>query len=116
MSKIKLLIIVLNKEEHLDELLEAFLELDVRGATIIDSVGMGHIISDTVPIFGGLRSLMEGSRPYNKTILTVVQEDKIEDIVREYEKICGCLDEPGTGLLITLPIDYVKGLPSRPLS
>ena len=116
MSNLKLLMIVLNREEHLDELLEAFLELDVRGATVIDSVGMGHIISDTIPFFGGLRSLMEGSRPYNKTIFTVVEEEKIEDIVREYEKICGCLDEPGTGLLITLPIDYVKGLPGTSLS
>ena len=116
MSKLKLLIIILNKDEHLDELLEAFVELDVRGATVIDSVGMGHIISDTIPIFGGLRSLMEGSRPYNKTIFTAVEEEKIDGIVREYEKICGSLDEPGTGLLITLPIDYVKGMPRESLS
>ncbi len=116
MKGLKLLIIILNKEEHLDELLEAFVELDVRGATVIDSVGMGRIIRNSIPIFGGLRSLMEGSRPYNKTIFTVLHEDKVEEIVREYEKICGCLDDPGTGLLITLPIDYVKGLPGKSLS
>jgi len=40
---------------------------------------------------------MEGSRPYNKTIFTVLREDKVEEVVREYEKICGCLDDPGVG-------------------
>lgn len=115
MSKLKLLIIILNKEEYLDELLEAFVELDVRGATVIDSVGMGQIISDKIPIFGGLRSLMEGSRPYNKTILTVVPEEKVEEIIGEYEKICGSLDEPGTGLLITLPVDFTRGLTVKSL-
>ena len=116
MSEMKLLIIVLNREEYLDELLEAFVELDVRGATVIDSVGMGQIISDKFPIFGGLRSLMEGARPYNKTILTVVPTDKVPGIEEEYTKICGCLDEPGTGLLFTIPVDYVKGLPGKSLT
>ena len=116
MSKLKLLIIILNREEYLDELLEAFVELDVRGATVIDSVGMGQIISDKFPVFGGLRSLMQGSRPYNKTILTVIPEEKVEAIEREYMKICGSLDEPGTGLLFTLPVDYVKGLPDKSLT
>ena len=116
MSKLKLLIIILNREEYLDELLEAFVELDVRGATVIDSVGMGQIISDKFPVFGGLRSLMQGSRPYNKTILTVVPEEKVEAIEREYGNICGSLDDPGTGLLFTLPVDYVKGLQDKSLT
>jgi len=116
MSDLKLLIIILNEDEYIDELLEAFVELDVRGATIIDSVGMGKIISQNVPIFGGLRSLMEGSRPYNKTIFTVVQAEMVDTIVREYEKICGSLDEPGTGLLFTLPVEFIKGLRGKSLA
>jgi len=116
MSDMKLVIIILNKEEYLDELLEAFVELDVRGATVIDSVGMGQIISNKFPIFGGLRSLMGGTRPYNKTILTVVNEEKVEQISAEYQKICGSLDEPGTGLIFTVPVDYVKGLTGKSLA
>lgn len=116
MKNLKLLFIVLNKDEFLDELLEAFVELDVRGATILDSVGMGQVISHDVPIFGGLRSLMTGSRPYNKTIVTVVPEEKIEDITKVFEQICGDLDQPGTGLIFAIPVDYIKGLRSDPLS
>ncbi|MBC8466091.1 hypothetical protein H8D57_03605 [bacterium] len=116
MTKRKLVVIILNREELLDELLEGFVELDVRGATVIDSVGMGRIMSLDMPIFGSLRSLMTGARPYNKTILTVVDEEKVEAIAKVFEQICGSLDEPGTGLIFSLPVDYVKGLPDQSLS
>lgn len=116
MNELRLVFIVLNEDEYLDELLEAFVELDVRGATVIDSVGMGQIIAHDIPIFGGLRSLMTGSRPYNKTIFTVVEKNKVEEIARVFEHICGPLDEPGTGLIFSLPVDYVKGLPEKPLT
>ncbi len=106
----RLLILVLNKEEHLEEVLEVFLELDIHGATIIDSVGMGRILAHDIPIFAGFRSLMQESRPGNKTIFTVVDEDKIDRIVQGIEQICGPLDVPGAGILVTLPIDVAKGI------
>ena len=71
-----LLLLVLNKEEHLEEVLEVFLELDIHGATIIDSIGMGRILAHDIPIFAGFRNLMQESRPGNKTIFTVVDEKK----------------------------------------
>jgi len=110
MSDLKLVVIILNRDEHLDELLEAFVELDVRGATVIDSVGMGQIISHDIPIFGGLRSLMTGARPYNKTILTVVREDMVESICLAFEHVCGSINEPGTGVVFSLPVDFARGL------
>jgi hypothetical protein len=106
----QLLLLVLNKEEHLEEVLEVFLELDIHGATIIDSIGMGRILAHDIPIFAGFRNLMQESRPGNKTIFTVVDEKKIPMIVQEIEQICGPLDEPGAGILITIPIGIAKGI------
>ena len=77
-----LLLFVLNKEEHLEEVLEVFLELDIKGATIIDSIGMGRILSTDIPIFAGFRNLMQESRPGNKTILTVITEEKIPRVIQ----------------------------------
>jgi len=116
MTKMKLIIIILNKEEHLDELLEGLVGLDVRGATIIDSVGMGQIIAHDLPVFGGLRSLISGARPYNKMILSVVSVEQVEPITEVFEQICGSLDEPGTGLIFTLPVDFIKGMRKEPLA
>ena len=76
----KLALLVLNKEEELETLLEGFVEIGITGATIIDSIGMGHILSSDVPIFAGLRFMFAGSRPYNKTILSIIEEKKIESL------------------------------------
>ena len=51
----KLIIFVLNQEERLEEILEAFLELGINGATILDSIGMGRILAHDIPIFAGFQ-------------------------------------------------------------
>lgn len=40
-----LLIVVLYSETHVKEVLERFVDIDVRGATVINSEGMGTILS-----------------------------------------------------------------------
>ncbi|MCD5397947.1 hypothetical protein LR003_03340 [candidate division NPL-UPA2 bacterium] len=107
----QLLVLVINQEEYLDEILSAFVEVGISGATIVDSVGMGRILAHDIPIFAGLRHLLEGNRPYNKTIFAVVNDDKkVEEAITVFEEICGSLDKPGTGFLFTLPVTRAKGL------
>ena len=60
-----LLIIVLNKEEYLDDVLEAFIETGITGATIVDSVGMGKTLAYHIPIFAGLRKSIKIKRNSN---------------------------------------------------
>lgn len=109
-GNLQLLVFILNQEENLDEILSGFIEVGVKGATIIDSVGMGRILAHDIPIFAGLRHLMKGNRPYNKTILAVVEDKKVDEVITVIEDVCGSLDQPGTGLLFTLPLSKVKGL------
>ena len=68
----KLFVYVLNQPEKLEEVLAAFVEIGITGATVVDSVGMGRIIAQDVPIFASFQSLLSASRPYNKTILSVI--------------------------------------------
>lgn len=104
------------KEDFLDEVLEAFLELDIRGATVLDSVGMGRILAYEIPIFAGLRSIIPGNRPYNKTIFTIIDEKKLDSLVKAVEQICGDFSKTGTGIVFTVPVDFVKGLAQKSLS
>lgn len=107
----KLLVYVLNQQEKVDEILAGFIEIGLTGATIIDSVGMGRILAQEVPIFAGFQSLLSGSRPYNKTIMSVVDSDeKLADAIGLIEEICGPFNEPGSGIAFTLPVDRVYGL------
>lgn len=107
----KLFVFVLNDQEKLDEVLSGYVEIGITGATVIDSVGMGRILAKDVPIFAGFQSLLSGSRPYNKTILSVVDEDeKIARAVELIEEICGKFEDAGAGIAFTLPLGDVHGL------
>ncbi len=106
----KLLVLILNKVEKLEEVLEGFLEIGITGATIIDTVGMGHILSEEVPIFLGLRFMFTGAKPHNKTILSTIKDEKEDQAIELLKKVLGDLNQPGTGIVFTLPVDRVEGL------
>lgn len=102
----RLLVIVLKESKaHLDVILEPLTRLGVTGATIIDAVGMGRVMHHEVPIFMGLRHIMGSRLPYNKVILSVIGDDvNLEEIRTVVEEVVGSLDEPGTGIIFTVPL------------
>jgi nitrogen regulatory protein P-II 1 len=106
----KLLVLFLNKVEKLEEVLEGFVEIGITGATVLDSVGMGHILCEEVPIFAGLRFMFAGAKPHNKTIISVIKDEKEEEAIRVLKKILGDLEKPGTGIVFTFALDRVEGL------
>jgi nitrogen regulatory protein PII len=106
-----LLIFICNQPDKLEDVLEGFLEVGLTGATVIDTVGMGQILSTEVPIFAGFRSMFRGASSVNKTILSVINEpDKVRDALLIIEEIFGGLDTPGSGIVFTVPIENVRGL------
>ncbi len=109
----KLVLIFLNKVEYLEDLMSAFLEIGLTGATVLTSIGMGRIISHHIPIFAGLQDAFAGSSPANKTIVSVVDEDMVDKIAEVLKDVCGDFNEPGSGIMISLPIDKIYGLGDR---
>jgi len=108
---VQLLMVVLNDEEKLDEILSGFLELGITGATVINSEGMGHVLSHDIPIFAGLQTLISRSRPQNQTIFSVIKEDeKVDRALALLQDVCGDFDDPATGIAFTIPVDRVVGL------
>ena len=106
-----LLVFICNQPDKLEEVLEGFLEVGVTGATVVDTVGMGQILSTEVPIFAGFRSMFRGASTVNKTILSVIEEpSKVTDALMIIEEIFGGLDTPGSGIVFTVPIENVRGL------
>ncbi len=107
----KLLVFILNNEELLEDVLAAYVEAGIQGATIIDSEGMGRFLTYEVPLFADFKDFMKGNKPYNKTIISVVKNDKlIPRLEKLINKVCGGLDNPGTGIFFTIPVDYARGL------
>ncbi len=102
----ELLMIVLNKEEYLEELLTLLVDAGVSGATVLDSEGLGHFLAFQVPIFAGLREFMGQQKSANRTILAILENEnmfaRIEMMLAE-EKID--FKEPGVGILTTMPVN-----------
>lgn len=104
----QLLIIVLNKEEHLEKLMSLLIEAGISGATISDSQGIGHYLAYEVPIFAGLRQMMGEGKTVNKTILALLNDGKAFDEFKELlleEEID--FTKPGVGILVTVPVNEV---------
>ncbi len=107
----KLIVFVLNNEELLEQVLEAYVDAGIDGATILDSEGMGRFLSYEVPLFAEFRPFMKGNKPYNHTILAVVRDERAVGTLRKLlDEICGGLDNPGTGILFSVPVDWAVGL------
>ena len=111
----KLLIFILNKIDNLDRLIKEFAKHGITGATVISSSGMAHELlksnDETLSsIVGSLRKLLNPNDSQNKTIFMVVKEDKVHEIVEVIESVVGSLDQPDSGIIFTLPIDFIKGM------
>ena len=106
-----LFIFILNKPELLDDVITLFVELGVRGATVLESTGMAKYLSDEIPIFAGFREILQGARPNNRTIFTVLSADLVPQLIKGLEEVVGSLDDPGTGVAFTLPVSETWGIP-----
>ncbi len=101
----KLAIIILNRIELLEDLLSAFLEIDITDANVIDSVSMKHIVSHDIPIFAGLMDAFTGSSPKSKTIFLPIEEKFIDKFIEVVKDICSDPDESDTGHIFFVPTE-----------
>ena len=106
----QLLVAVINDPQKLDEILTGLLDLGVRGATVIASEGMGMRLAQDIPLFARLQTPIARARPENRTIFSVVHEERVDAVMALLQKVCGDLSQPGTGIAFTVPIDRLVGL------
>ena len=109
-----LLIDVLEQTEHLSTILERFVEIGVTGTTVLDSRGMGRMLLEThadLPVIKLVEQVLAEKQPTNKTLFAVVKDKQtLKKAIEVIKSICGNLNEPGKGILFTMPLDFVEGL------
>ena len=110
----KLLVLVLNDIDLLDDLLQNFINYGIKGATIIDSTGMARFLashnSEDLPIFGSLKLMLDGRNNFNKTIFIALKDEQVDTCIKCIKEVIGDFDAPDSGILFTVPIDYIEGL------
>ena len=107
----KLMVIVLNKTECLDTLLERFCDAGITGATILDSCGMAHSLQghDELRFIASLRLLLDPARTESKTILTILRDEEVDLAANILNEVTGGLEKPDTGVFFTLNVDRFEG-------
>ncbi|MDH5509504.1 MAG: hypothetical protein OEZ32_04020 [Nitrospinota bacterium] len=109
----ELFICVINRPEAVEDVIAGMLEIGVRGCTIIDTKGMGKVISQDIPIFSGFKTLFAGARESNVTIFSVMDADLVDDAIKIIEDIYQSFSEPSSGIAFSLPISRVKGISKK---
>ncbi len=111
------LFIVLNKVDHLDEVLKSLVRSGVRGATILDSKGMAGAIvhgqKEDVSLFGAFKMFINGAYPYNNTIFTVVDESILENVTKNVQEVLNDVPHPGAGFMFTIKGSEIYDLGSK---
>ncbi len=109
----QLMVLIIKQTRLLDDILTGFVDIGIRGASVVDSRGMGQILTAEVPIFTGLRDLMPGGNIGNHMIMSVVDDDIVDMAITLVEEICGNFEEEGTGVFFTLPVSRFHGFSTR---
>lgn len=61
--------------------------------------------------FWWIKNFFDNSRPYNKTIFTVVEDEQVlKDAIKAVQDILGDMTKPGVGLMFTLPVGSIHGM------
>ena len=113
----QMFMLVLNKEECLEPILEAMLEKGLSGATVLESTGMMRVLDSDdnvdLPMMGLLRHFYSSERKTSKTMMTLVEDEKIPLLMQIINEKTGGLNKPDTGIAFAVPTTFVEGLNTR---
>jgi nitrogen regulatory protein PII len=115
-----LVVLVLAKPEMLQDVLRAWDDAGVSGATVLESTGLGRLDAligrDDVPLFPSPRIFLEHREAVHNTIFSVLDSDSLVDtLIAATQSVVGDLSEPDRGILFVAPLSRVVGKirPSR---
>jgi len=109
-----LFVIILDKSEDVQKVIENFREIGVTGATLYDSIGLGRntLYGSNMPkAIASLKRIFDrDQRTYNHTMFCIIKtKETLDDCFRVAEETCGSFDNPDVGIMFSLELDKVVG-------
>jgi CBS domain-containing protein len=107
-----LLMVILDDLDYLSPLLEAWREIDVPGATIMESVGAHHLHTWLSKVgLSAIDHLFDAEDVQRRTLMTAIKDEEMLDkVVAESERVVGGFERPHTGILLVLPLVRASGI------
>ena len=112
---LKLILLITPRIEQVHDLAEAWEETGVTGVTFIESTGFHSLRKavDRPNVLPGMMSLIEILRQHddhNIALLSVVEEEKVSELLEITESIIDDINLPDNGVLFVLPVEQAYGL------
>jgi hypothetical protein len=73
---VRLLLAVLHREDLLDEVLSALVELEEPDAIVVESRNGLELLERDLPIFAGLRSLIPAGIDFSSLVICLIEDDR----------------------------------------
>lgn len=111
-----MIMFVLDDPLLLDKILESWDNAGINGATIAETTGFyrRRFLTLSVPLRYSLPQMQGEAVSTNFTLFTVVSsEEDVKKALQTAEEITGDLDNPNTGVFISWPVSFVKGIPGK---
>jgi nitrogen regulatory protein P-II 1 len=106
----QILLIILYREDLLDEVLTALVEMEITGAAVLDGTSMERVLSEDVPIFAGLWDTLGSGGGQTRTIVAPIKDRSLfEPLIRLLREAGADFANPDIGKAFTIPVDlYVE--------
>ena len=72
----RLLVAVLHREDLLDEVLSALVELEEPDSVVVESRSGLELLERDIPIFAGLRSLIPSGIDFSSLVVCLIEDDR----------------------------------------
>lgn len=106
-----MIMFVLDDIQFSDAILNAWSEMGISGATIIESSGLHRHLKKIIPMRYAFNS-GESEETGNLTFFVMVETEKmVKTCLEAIEKIVGDLNQPNTGIFSAWPLSIIKGIP-----
>lgn len=112
----KLIALVINDPDRLEDVIYDWVEAGVHGLTILDSTGWTQRVGGRSPrrdrtLFDALQDVILGRERNNRLLFSIVEEGfDVDELIARTETQLGPLDASGIGILFVIPVEQVVGL------
>lgn len=107
----RLLIAVLHREDLLDEVLSALVEIEEPDAVVVESRSGLELLERDLPIFAGLRSLIPSGIDFSSLVVCLIEDDRRAEeavaSIRGLSDVTGSLDGPRNTVML-VPVSDVE--------
>ena len=111
-----MILFVLHDSEKLRDVLDAWEEAGISGATVLFNTGIGRIrenqaLREDLPMLPTVEDFLPVPEHLGRTLFTITDDESlIPKIVQATEGVVGDLNEPNRGIMAILPTTGIYGL------